>query len=187
MFVPDDIRLRTYATEIGRERTHVLRRVERGDEVDLTRDDPWLHREREERRIEVIEQDSLFAAISAVALDEEHTTVAVATADHDDASLVLELGSVPMPVAAADGAPVAAEVPRHQRRKVLRARNTDAAKDLVARTGLPHARVNAELNKRAGITRITDATLAQLEARLKAAQEWRASLKPATRAPTPRG
>jgi hypothetical protein len=40
------------------------------------------------------------------------------------------------------------------------------------RTGLSHAQVNAELNLRWGLRRISEATVAQLETRLEQAERW---------------
>ena len=61
-------------------------------------------------------------------------------------------------------------VVEHKRR--LRDANASAAQELVHLTGWPHAKVNAELNRRAGITRVTQATAEQLERRLRHAESW---------------
>jgi hypothetical protein len=45
-------------------------------------------------------------------------------------------------------------------------------RSLVHQTRLPHADVNAELNRRVGIKRITEATVEQLERRLVVAERW---------------
>jgi hypothetical protein len=45
-------------------------------------------------------------------------------------------------------------------------------RSLVHRTRLGHAEVNAELNRRAGIVRITQATAEQLARRLDLAENW---------------
>ena len=39
-------------------------------------------------------------------------------------------------------------------------------------SGLSYAQVNLELNRRAGVRRVTEATEAQLQARLHAARSW---------------
>ena len=44
------------------------------------------------------------------------------------------------------------------------------------RSGLPHAQVNAELNRLAGLRRITEATAPQLAERLSHAERWLARL-----------
>jgi hypothetical protein len=39
-------------------------------------------------------------------------------------------------------------------------------------TRMSHAEVNTELNRRVGIRRVTEATIAELERRLDAAERW---------------
>src|SRR3546814_20908376 len=57
------------------------------------------------------------------------------------------------------------------------------AMDLVRVTGLSHREVNGRLNRLAGVTRITEATLDQLRKRADQAERWLASLSGA--APRP--
>ena len=54
----------------------------------------------------------------------------------------------------------------------LRTRNADVAKRLVDLTGWNHARVQAEMNRLAGITKVGTATVDQLERRLRYAESW---------------
>lgn len=61
-------------------------------------------------------------------------------------------------------------VAEHKRQ--LRVANTDRAKLIAARSGLAHAQVNRELNRRARITAVADATAQQLTDRLAAADAW---------------
>jgi hypothetical protein len=78
-------------------------------------------------------------------------------------------GNVPPPIA--DPAPPSA--PKNSalaRRRQLREQNATAVIDLVHMTGRTHAEVNAELNRKVGIKRISVATVRQLEQRLTAAQ-----------------
>jgi len=58
----------------------------------------------------------------------------------------------------------------------LRNANANAARDLARRTRQSHAFVNAELNRLAGMQRISEATLEQLDARLAHAEKWLARL-----------
>jgi hypothetical protein len=44
--------------------------------------------------------------------------------------------------------------------------------ELARITGWDHARINGELNRRAGIRSIAEATVAQLERRLREADQW---------------
>lgn len=50
--------------------------------------------------------------------------------------------------------------------------NAALARELVAVTGWTHAKVNAGLNRRAGIQRVTQATADQLERRLRNGESW---------------
>ena len=81
-------------------------------------------------------------------------------------------GEVPPPVA--DPVPLAA--PKNSmlaRRRQLREQNASAVMDLVHLTGRTHGEVNAELNRKVGVKRISIATLRQLERRLEAARAMR--------------
>ena len=190
VFIPDDARLRKFADEIKHERRHNLRRSER-EERDLLPEPP----EAEASEL-APEQMSLFSAISAVPTDAEGRPLAqvviIQEEDPDDDDAValaeariettLELPRIDgdfapepvpperslLPLHAVDAAPPVA--PRQ--RKQLRAANTSRAKDLARRAGLTHAEVNAELNRRTGIRRVSEATAAQLERRLQIAEAW---------------
>ena len=54
----------------------------------------------------------------------------------------------------------------------LRTRNADVAKRLVDLTGWGHARVQAEMNRLAGVRSVTTATIDQLERRLRYSESW---------------
>lgn len=78
--------------------------------------------------------------------------------------------SVPLPDPAASleaglSAPVAGG--GLARRRLLREQNSALVVDLVHMTGKSHATVNSELNRRAGIKRVSEATVRQLEKRLE--------------------
>ena len=53
----------------------------------------------------------------------------------------------------------------------------EAVDDELDGTGLTHAQVNGELNRRAGIKRVAQATLDQLERRLRVADRWMAQAR----------
>ena len=165
LFIPDDARLRARAHQIADLRRHSLRKAER----DAVERDPAAF----DTGLE--EQMSLFSVISAVALGDgaEHDDpewlrdhVVVGADDGDDDGLVLDLPPLPGQIADAAGS-----VPRPSRSS-LRYANAEYAKALVQRTGLGHAHVNAELNRIAGVNRIAEATLEQLERRVRAAEKW---------------
>jgi superfamily II DNA or RNA helicase len=165
LFIPDDSRLRALAFGIAEQRRHSLRKKER----EMPEPDPTAFDEL--RR----EQLSLFSAISAVPLGEVGPEWASDPAadeldegEHDDESLVLALP----PLHRSAVATMAGPVPRHQHKRELRSRNAELARDIVRRSGLAHAHVNVELNRMAGVRRITEATLEQLERRVRCADGW---------------
>jgi hypothetical protein len=61
---------------------------------------------------------------------------------------------------------------RREEKRFLRDANAALARDLARRTNLSHAKVNAELNKRAGVVKISQATVPELRKRLRAAERW---------------
>lgn len=198
MFIPDDIRLRRFASGIAEQRRHSLRKAEASEgDTPVERVEWQDDLATEAARHEEGEQLSLFAPISAVALDETGQPVEAITLDDTSAmeassgdaeaipgligdeddepatplpEMALELMSnVPTPEPAPD--PVTSVSPRSRRRK-LREDNSARVRSLVHRTGKGHADVNWELNRRVGIRRVTEATVAELKRRLKAADEW---------------
>jgi superfamily II DNA or RNA helicase len=178
MFVPDDIRLRVFAAAIAEQRRHCLRRPA---DADQPANDPVPAAP---RCAPGDQQLSLFAAISAVPLDGQGRPLgelpAPGDADEEIPDLVEPGAPGPQPFLLApvspplpDPAPVPAQDPSPlARRRTLREQNSELARDLVFATGQSHADVNAELNRRAGIRRISEASIKQLERRLQAARVW---------------
>jgi hypothetical protein len=170
LYIPDDPRLRSRAFQIADERRHHLRRDQDDDAfAQEGLDDPALLRERDET-------PSLFSVISAVATDHEEPEApwdadVLDADDEDDADpgFELELAEPPRLALEPPGDPTVSRV-EHKRR--LRDHNAKLAQELVHLTGWPHAKVNAELNRRAGIARVTQATVEQLERRLRHAESW---------------
>jgi hypothetical protein len=76
-------------------------------------------------------------------------------------------GPLPTP----EPSPVIAQSPRTKKRQ-LREQNSAIVRALVHKTGVGHAQVNAELNRRVGLKRVTEATVGQLAKRLEAAKKW---------------
>ena len=121
------------------------------------------------------DQLSLFAALSAVAVAGDadapwHEPLPDDWSDGTDDGIEIELGPPP-PVAAmsADGV---LGMTRRQAKDRLRAANAEAAKDIARVSGLSYAAVNLELNRSAGLRRVTEATEEQLQTRLHAARRW---------------
>jgi superfamily II DNA or RNA helicase len=167
LFIPDDPRLRAFAAGIAEQRRHSLRRDERERDDDLDAG-------KAEAADPEDEQMSLFAVISAVATtgaDPIEEELFDEPADDGDESFELTLAPPP---------PLRGEVPggatavlsRREEKKELREANARIGRELARRTGLTHAEVNAELNRRSGVRRVSEATLAQLDERLSAAEKW---------------
>ncbi len=176
MFIPDDARLRAKAQQIADQRRHSLRAANARPAAE--RDDVLLEARPDE-------QLSMFAALSAVPVGSLSTLTSGGTiseardglvdASGGDDHLVLELPPLPRRTAPAEGADVQATAPERttrERRRRLRELNAARAADLVRFANLSHAKVNAELNRLAGIHRITEASEEQLQRRLAAAERW---------------
>jgi superfamily II DNA or RNA helicase len=172
LFIPDDHRLRAHAVGIAEARRHSLKRREDAevDEEDLLdASEPPAGGE---------EQLSLFAAISAVAIGDRHAADAHLDEHHDaeddpedgDPALTFTLAAPPRlgPQTGAEDV----RMTRQEHKLALRDWNADRARTLAQLTDLSHARVNAELNRLAGIDRIAEATVEQLAARLEHARAW---------------
>jgi hypothetical protein len=118
---------------------------------------------------------SLFAVISAVATDapEPDDLDYDPEPDHEGADEI-ELTLAPPPLLAGGGSGLtgAALLTRREEKQILRDANASVARELVRRTGLPHGRVNAELNRLSGVRRVSEATVAELERRLAAGDRW---------------
>jgi hypothetical protein len=201
MFIPDDVRLRRFGAAIAEQRRHCLRKESRDHDDGRPRDEgaePPPKKTETER--DLAEQLSLFAPISATPLDENGRPIEAPRVYHPDTTADDDPnGDIPDFVGApgADGGPVPTEpvplaghmpppvadpVPAAPagsgalaRKRRLREQNASAVLDLVHLTGRPHAEVNAELNRKVGIKRVSLATLRQLEQRLAAAQAMRRS------------
>jgi hypothetical protein len=89
--------------------------------------------------------------------------------DGFDPSIELELGPPPPLVAGPDGE---LGLTRREAKDRLRVANAEAAKDIARVSGLTFAAVNLELNRSAGVRRVTEATEPQLRERLQAARRW---------------
>jgi hypothetical protein len=117
---------------------------------------------------------SLFAALSAVATDvDEPDDLPYDPEPAAGGAEEIELTLAPPPPLAGDGpAAGTATLTRREEKRILRDQNATVARELVRRTRLTHAQVNAELNRLSGVPRVTEATIEQLERRLAAADRW---------------
>jgi superfamily II DNA or RNA helicase len=198
MFIPDDPRLRAFAEGIKRERRHSLRKEEREDPELFAGDELPEEADAEQDRqlslfsvISAIPTDTRGRPLTPGPLLEEPTgggglSELAVVPDEDDAvhmelpSLDGEFRPEPVPAAAAADAAHAIEplsvplpdAPAPRRRSELRELNQQRAHDLARRAGVSHAEINAELNRRTGIRRVSEATAAQLERRAEIAAAW---------------
>lgn len=176
LYLPDDARLRTRAFQIADERRHSLRRHDEDAESALDRDDGTaLDTAGPERQL------SLFAAISAVAIesgdldapwdaDAEAMDSNLDTDDDDDEAIVVEFPA--LPPLAGGASTTTATIGRVEHKRLLRLANAQLAQELALIKGLDPRRVNAELNRRAGITKVAQASIEELERRLAHAEAW---------------
>ena len=176
LFIPDDVRLRSHAHQLADSRRHSLRK--RSEDLGLAETEPdatALDNAGEPLQL------SLFAALSATPLGDSQLLVPLEddllAAEIEDPTgaagerangLVLDLAPLP----ALPGQRTIAGPQRQADRKDLRELNAAIAAELVARTGQTHAVVNGELNRRAGVRRVTEATNVQLQTRLDRGRRW---------------
>jgi hypothetical protein len=160
LYVPDDPRLRTWATQIALQRRHSLARAEIRERAPRVEDSE-------------LEQISLFAPLSAVATDTTSVSPWQESLPEEwsnpPAEIELPLAPAPLTVRTAT---VEKGGTRRETKDALRVANADAARELARRTGMSHAQVNAQLNRQVGIRRIAEATVPELQARLDAAARW---------------
>jgi hypothetical protein len=171
LYMPDDPRLRTWAAQLASQRRHSLLRNPAADQDGFERP---VASEVEDADLA---QLSLFAPLSAVA-----TRVAALSPWDEplpaawsllDRNIDFELAPPPLLAGASEEGET---MTRRETKDELRAANATAARDLARATGQSHASINAELNRLAGVRRITEATVAQLEVRLRQAERWLARL-----------
>ncbi len=197
VYIPDDPRLRSHAFEIAESRRHILRPPGQQDDGDEFQPDGGL--DDQVHPADAAEQLTLFSVVSSTATDiTVHTVTVDPISGHGiryepafslddltapryddevevaeprfvaDPTLSLDLPEVPTPagLVPSGGLSVA------ERKDDLRTRNAHVAKRLVDLTGWNHAKVQGEMNRLAGVTRVATATTDQLERRLRYAESW---------------
>ncbi|HEX6421998.1 MAG TPA: DEAD/DEAH box helicase [Acidimicrobiales bacterium] len=188
LFIPDDVRLRSFATQIADARRHSLRRPERNGD-DPVADDAALDdlRHEDDRG----DQLSMFAALSAVVTGEDESSVfdvdeavldrldRLDGLDDDGNDSGLDIALPALPGAPAERSPTGAardEADPRRARSELREANVKLVQDIVWATGMGHAQVNGRLNQLVGLRRIDEATVDQLRRRARQAERWLATL-----------
>ena len=199
VYIPDDPRLRTHAFSIAEARRHVLRPPSADDDVRPGSDlEQLTHPDDEGEQLalfSVVTSQVTDISIHTVTADggvveggelaAELTTEFVATYDAgpssyddepdppapffaDDPSLALELPDIPT----AAGLVPTGSLSVAEMKDDLRTRNAHIAKRLVDVTGWNHAKVQAEMNRLAGVKSVASATNDQLARRLRYAESW---------------
>jgi hypothetical protein len=170
-FVPDDHRLRGHAATIAVERRHSVERRSSAEppppSIELDDD---------------AEQMSLFSALGSAVVEADYWYDGL-----DDEEPVVHAGAVdlvghpfelppPPPLAGREVVPaidaLASIRASFVGKKELRDRNSDRVQTLARLLSWEHRAVNAELNRRSSVFRITEATTAQLEERVRHADIW---------------
>ena len=180
VYVPDDPRLRHHAFQIAEARRHVLRPPsDRDDEFSTELD-------RQVSADDFAEQLSLFSVVSSTATGIKFHAVTEAGVQMfddepdppmpefgDDPTLAIELPDIPTEAGMVSWSSLSIA----EQKDDLRTRNADLAKRLVDITGWGHARVQGELNRLAGVSKVATATVDQLERRLRYGDSWYRRLK----------
>jgi len=165
VFIPDDPRVRAHAFDIAEERRHVLRPPGSEDD-DLDGEfDKQVHPDDE------AEQLTLFSVVSSTATAFTNYDDDIGIAEPslaNDTTLTIELPDVPT----AAGLQPIGSLSVAELKDDLRTRNAHVAKRLVDMTGWNHGKVQGEMNRLAGITRVATATTDQLERRLRYSESW---------------
>lgn len=189
VFLPDDARLARHAAVIAESRRHSLRRRAERQGADAPSD------RRAVAAGDGAEQLSMFSVIGSVATEaaggaqgpgvfgedpDDPAGSAGEPSEHEPAGVELLLHPPPLPsgraaavtAAGPEGSAAGPPVPLRERKAAMRRANADLAVELVQATGWGHAQVNRELNRLAGVDRIGEATLAQLERRHAEGRRW---------------
>lgn len=174
LFIPNDPRLRRYASTIAESRRHSLRKIWEEGERETDDADPAAFDELPGEP----EQQSLFQVLSAQVIDSGSSS---STFDDDpdlepvdnypDTTVAIDLPPPPPPgrsrsLVVQNGRPVA------EIKKELREANAELVRQLVRVTGLGHREINSRLNHSVGIFRIADADASALQRRVVLAEEW---------------
>jgi superfamily II DNA or RNA helicase len=183
VYVPDDPRLRHHAFQIAEARRHVLRPP--SDDGDEFTADGELDRQVHDHDLSP-EQLALFSVVSSTATGVKFHAVTedgVQLFDDepdppnptftDDPDLAVDFPDIPTDAGLVSWNSLSVA----EQKDDLRTRNADVAKRLVDMTGWNHARVQGEMNRLAGVSKVSTATIDQLHRRLRYAESWLRRLK----------
>jgi superfamily II DNA or RNA helicase len=167
LYIPDEPRLRARAFAIAEQRRHSLRHDDREARAAAEGELDPLGEE---------DQLSLFAPISAVPLaggDEPDWILDGEAGDAPGGDEAFTITLPPLP-AMRGGSSMGSSDGRTRRehKEQLRKANAVTSKLIARQTGLSHAAVNADLNRSSGVNKVSEATIEQLERRLRKAEQW---------------
>ena len=173
LYIPDDRRLRRLAEGVAEQRRHSLFKRARDDQDVPDELDGALDELAGDAQL------SLFQAMSAVAtgteggdpLDDDPGEELLWEPD-DDSSLDVALPPLPRRRGGGTAVPADGVTSLAERKAELRKDNAALVAHLVAVTGRSHREVNGELNRLAGVNKVTDATADQLQRRIAAGERW---------------
>ncbi len=167
MFIPDDYRLRRYGIEISETRNHSL-------DKKASTDDERGERNQPEEQVSLFEVHSATLGeaaepeIDPFAFDNESSEAPMEEPEEISSELVVDLAAMPLPGGLAQ-APTA--IDGRSERQRLRSINQSLARDIATITGQPHSAINRQLNKAAGVTKISEASVIQLNKRAREAEK----------------
>ncbi|MBJ7332040.1 MAG: DEAD/DEAH box helicase family protein [Solirubrobacteraceae bacterium] len=153
LYLPGEGALRAHASDVETELRHVLRPPGDDDGLDLFDEPP--NRQQSERTEEIA-----FVPVHAEVSPQMALFGGGPPAPKVAPSPFLT-PTAPAPAAAAEPEPD--EMPAWQRRGILRDKRKDLVGSLARMQGRSHRDLNAWVNKETGVTRVDDATIAQLE------------------------
>ena len=180
LYIPDDPRLRRLAEGVAEQRRHSLFKRARADGEDGFEDSGAEFDGVGDLGDD--EQLSLFQAMSAVAtgvegadsLDDDADAGYDLAWEPDDGDASLDIALPPLPrrrgrvLAPANGVSVSLA----EQKSKLRKDNAALVAHLVQVTGKSHREVNGELNRLAGVRKVTEATAEQLSRRIVVGEKW---------------
>jgi hypothetical protein len=181
LYIPDDPRLRRLADGIAEQRRHSLFKRRRPDDEDGF-ESPEAAAALDE--VGDDEQLSLFQAMSAVATgvegaddpDGDDADSPEELVWDDDGDESLEIPLPPLNRRRVNGVVPVGNASLAEAKSKLRKDNADLVAHLVAVTGRSHREINGELNRLAGVRKVTEATADQLQRRLVAGERWAKTL-----------
>ena len=186
MFIPNDPRLVSHANNMAQSRVHSMKVIEpeeQADHINLVEDQNYS----DSNLGDAPDQMSMFEVLSSTPIYREDEVFkstnsyeyseSVSSKENIQTSIDIELA--PLPNKGQLSVPTSYEeiVELKKERSQLRQANTDLVHVLAGLTKESHAKVNARLNKMAGINSIIKANNSELENRKKAASNWVVSLR----------